>query len=55
MGLFDRLKDTFGSEWGDARRYECLDCGEAFAYPSTLEDPACPYCDSQELVGVELA
>lgn len=55
MGLLDRLRGTFGPEWGGGRHYECADCGEAFAYPSSIEDPACPYCDSRELVGVELA
>jgi|GEM_PF-1144857 len=48
MGLFDQLRDAVGGQRG-GRRFECVDCGRAFAYAPSVEEPSCPYCDSAEL------
>ena len=55
MGLFDRIKGVFGPDWGETTHYQCPDCGEAFVYASSIDDPTCPYCDSRELVVTETA
>ena len=55
MGLFDRLTGTLGDEWGAGRHLRCVDCEEEFVVPAALEDPACPYCDSRELLVGETA
>ena len=49
MGLFESLKAAVTPNTEQAVHYHCLDCDRRFAYRADLDDPTCPYCDSEAL------
>lgn len=52
MGVFNSLRRAFESDHG-ATEYRCPTCGRSFAYREEIDDPTCPYCDTEDLVAVQ--
>lgn len=50
MGLLDRARDALGIDREAAIQYRCETCDREFVYDAGIDDPACPYCDSAEVV-----
>ncbi len=52
MGVFDSLRRALGPGH-TAAEYRCPSCGRSFAYSEEIDEPTCPYCDTEDLVNVE--
>jgi putative FmdB family regulatory protein len=52
MGVFDKLRETFGGE-GRTYSYQCLGCRTTFeSQAGSAEEANCPDCGAEDVRGV---